>query len=96
VSKDYWYGNYSSITENIGKPNYDERGVHSCCTEFGTGANRHAPIASLDLGEPTKAILKCIDGSDVSEHHAGFVQVSKTQVKAILQDPEQHFFKLVA
>ena len=88
----YWYGNYSDLNDKRGVDHYDKNGIHKCCREYRKGPPRHAPVASLGLGPPTKAILKCDVGIDLSIHYPSFVEKTLSEIHTIIESGTNHFY----
>ena len=90
----YWYGDYFDLNDKRGleAEGFDPNGVHSCCREYRNNSHRRAPVASLNLGAPTKAILKCDEGIDLAIYYPSFVQKTLAEIHDILNVESNHFF----
>lgn len=93
MEKRLWFGDHAELDAKVGEDDFNEYGIHSCCSQFDSGNPcRHGPVESLDLGPPSKAILECDVGVDLSAIYPSFVQKSKAQIRVILQDSSYGFF----
>ena len=88
----YWYGDYSDLNSKNTTDGFNSDGVHNSCLEYDSGVHRHAPVASLGLGAPTKAILKCDQSIDLSIHYPSFVRKTLSEIRDILNVEANHFY----
>lgn len=96
MAKLYWDVDHAEITAKEGATaeGFDAHGIHSSCLEFGTGNHRHAPVASLGLGAPTRAILRTELGVDLSVTYSSALPTTHSEARTIVGILSNHFFDL--
>jgi len=92
MSTAYWTGDHADLDAKAGAENHNASGVHLCCRQYAENVYCVSPVATLGLGAPTKAILKCDPGIDLSVYYPSFVEKTLSQIRTMREVVANHWY----